>query len=130
MTIVYLVPSSGGAFYCGNCLRDSSFLKTIKNTGQDLLVVPMYLPLMNGNSKTINQSPVFFGAVSLYLKNSYKWMRKMPKWIENLLNSDFLLNYAAKKAGSTRATGLEDMTISMLKGEHGNQVTELNELVN
>jgi len=46
-----------------------------------------------------------------------------------LLNAKPFLNFAAKKAGSTRAMGLEEMTISMLKGEQGNQADELEHMV-
>jgi glycosyltransferase involved in cell wall biosynthesis len=39
------------------------------------------------------------------------------------------LRYAAKKAGSTRADGLEAMTISMLRGSDGFQAEELQQLI-
>jgi glycosyltransferase involved in cell wall biosynthesis len=39
------------------------------------------------------------------------------------------LRYAAKKSGSTRAEGLEEMTISMLEGEEGRQASELDQLI-
>ena len=53
----------------------------------------------------------------------------MPAWLERFFNSAPLLKYAAKKAGSTRANGLEDMTISMLLGRDGNQKDELQQLI-
>ena len=53
----------------------------------------------------------------------------MPRWLEKLLDSQKMLAWAAKKAGSTRASGLEDMTLSMLRGEHGRQAEELERLV-
>ncbi len=40
-----------------------------------------------------------------------------------------MLRYAASKAGSTRATGLGDMTISMLRGHEGYQQEELQQLI-
>jgi len=52
----------------------------------------------------------------------------MPGWMERFFNSSSLLRYAAKKAGSTRTEGLEEMTISMLMGKEGNQNQELQEL--
>ncbi len=53
----------------------------------------------------------------------------MPKWMEKFFNSSFFLKLAAKRAGSTRAEGLEDMTISMLKGHEGYQAEELEMLI-
>lgn len=49
--------------------------------------------------------------------------------MHNFFNSQSILRYAAKKSGSTRATGLEAMTISMLKGADGFQKDELDELI-
>jgi glycosyltransferase involved in cell wall biosynthesis len=40
-----------------------------------------------------------------------------------------MLRFAARMANSTRATGLEDMTISMLLGEDGQQKDELEKMV-
>jgi len=55
--------------------------------------------------------------------------RHMPKWFEKLMNSSAVLKYAAKKSGSTRASGLEDLTESMLLGAEGHQSEELQQLV-
>jgi glycosyltransferase involved in cell wall biosynthesis len=52
----------------------------------------------------------------------------MPSWVDRLLNAKPLLKIAASMAGSTRASGLEDMTISMLLGEEGQQKEELEHL--
>ena len=53
----------------------------------------------------------------------------MPKWLHKFFNSPSILRYAAKKSSSTRATGLEEMTISMLQGHEGYQKDELDELI-
>jgi glycosyltransferase involved in cell wall biosynthesis len=63
--------------------------------------------------------------VSIYLKQLFPFLRKAPEWLDNFLNSKPVLKFAARRAGSTRAKGLEDMTISMLMGEHGGQREEL-----
>jgi len=130
MKIVHIVPGFGGAFYCGNCLRDSAFMKTVKNMGHTAITIPMYLPLTLNNQAIPNEAPVFFGAVSIYIKQKVKFLKHMPIWLENLLNSPFILRYAAHKAGSTRAKGLEDMTLSMMQGETGVQADELEVLIN
>jgi glycosyltransferase involved in cell wall biosynthesis len=53
----------------------------------------------------------------------------MPDWFEKMLNSKPMMKMAASMAGSTRAKGLEDMTISMLLGELGEQKEELDKMV-
>ncbi len=127
MKIVHIIPGSGGSFYCGNCLRDSKYFESIKKLGHDALKVPMYLPLFNHDADN-NSVPVFYGAVNLYLKQSYPLFRKSPGWFDKMLNTKPVLRQAAKMAGSTRARGLEEMTISMLLGEHGGQAEELEEM--
>jgi glycosyltransferase involved in cell wall biosynthesis len=49
--------------------------------------------------------------------------------VDGLLNSKPLLKMAASMAGSTNAKGLEEMTVSMLLGEDGQQSEELDRLV-
>ena len=45
MKIIQIVPGFGGTFYCGNCLRDSALIQSLRKKGHDALTVPMYLPL-------------------------------------------------------------------------------------
>jgi len=129
MKIVNIVPGFGGTFYCGNCLRDSAYVKSLKASGHEAITLPLYLPLTSKDYAPENDIPVFYGAVSIYLKQNFKVFRGMPKWLESFFNSPPILRYAAKKSSSTRATGLEDMTISMLKGSEGFQKEELEELI-
>lgn len=130
MKIVNIVPGFGGTFYCGNCLRDSGFVKSLKAAGHEAVTLPVYLPLSVKECLTDKEIPVFYGAVNIYLKQNFKLFRNMPAWLERFFNSAPLLKFAAKKAGSTRASGLEEMTISMLLGRDGNQKVELQELIN
>jgi glycosyltransferase involved in cell wall biosynthesis len=129
MKIVNIVPGFGGTFYCGNCLRDSAYVRSLRNLGHDAVTLPVYLPLSLDGKVGKPDKPVFYGAVNIYLKQAFPIMRKMPAWMEKAFNSDWILKYAASKAGSTRAEGLEDMTTSMLMGMDGNQASELRELV-
>jgi len=129
MKIVNIVPGFGGTFYCGNCLRDSGYTKSLIKLGHDAMMLPIYLPLTLEHGVEEDTNPIFYGAVNIYLKQNFKIFRKMPVWMENFFNSSAILRYAAKKAGSTRTEGLEEMTISMLMGKSGNQETELQELI-
>jgi len=129
MKIVNIVPGFGGTFYCGNCLRDSVFVKTLKAMGHDAILLPIYLPLTANDTSQLNNNPVFYGAVNIYLKQKFGFLRLMPKWLHRFFDSKPILRYAAKKAGSTRAIGLEEMTISMLKGIDGFQAEELQQLI-
>lgn len=129
MKIVQIIPGSGGSFYCGNCMRDSKYIHALRSQGLEVVIVPMYLPLFP-REENAEPVPVFYGAVNLYLKQVFPWFGKAPRWLVKVLNSKWMLAFAAKMANSTRATGLEDMTISMLQGETGRQREELEHLVN
>jgi len=129
MKILQIIPGSGGSFYCGNCLRDSKYVEAIKKLGHEVTKIPMYLPLFDDERDITSEIPVFYGAISIYLKQMSPIFRKAPKWFDRFLNSKPMLKFAAKMAGSTRATGLEDMTISMLQGEKGKQNEELERMV-
>lgn len=128
MKIAHIIPGSGGSFYCGNCLRDSKYVTALKELGHQVIKVPMYLPLFD-DASDLNEVPVFYGAVNLYLKQNYPVFRFMPAFIEHALDSRSVLTMAAQKAGSTRAKGLEQMTLSMLLGEEGSQHAELEKMV-
>ncbi|PKQ62011.1 hypothetical protein BZG02_13810 [Labilibaculum filiforme] len=129
MNILQIIPGSGGSFYCGNCLRDDKFHLAMKKQGHEVTKIPMYLPLFS-DEHDLNEIPVFYGAISIYLKQLYPIFRHAPAWIDRLLNSAPMLKLAASMAGSTNAKGLEEMTVSMLMGEEGKQKEELNRMVN
>jgi glycosyltransferase involved in cell wall biosynthesis len=129
MKIVNIVPGFGGTFYCGNCLRDSAYVNSLRELGHDAITLPMYLPLTINGDQTNEEFPVFYGAVNIYLKQQFPLFRHMPGWMENLFDSKAVLKFAAKKSGSTRAHGLEKLTESMLLGQQGYQNHELERLV-
>jgi glycosyltransferase involved in cell wall biosynthesis len=128
MKIVHIVPGFGGTFYCGNCLRDSGVVASLKRAGHDAVTLPMYLPLTIGGQVAEDSLPVFYGAVNIFLKQ-YPVFRHMPRWFERLMDTAPVLKFAASKSGSTRASGLEDLTESMLMGAEGHQQEELQQLV-
>lgn len=128
MNIIQVIPGSGGSFYCGNCLRDSKYVDALRRQGHQVVKIPMYLPLF-ADEHDIADIPVFYGAVSIYLKQLFPIFRRAPRWFDKLLNSKPVLKLAASMAGSTNARGLEEMTESMLMGEEGKQQEELERLV-
>ncbi len=129
MKIVYITPGAGMSFYCQNCFRDNALLKSLLALGHDVVRVPMYLPSNLDSNDKITGTPVFYGAINVYLKEKLPFYRHAPVWLERIMDSHVLLNFAAKKSGSTRAAGLEEMTLSMLHGEMGRQASELDHLI-
>jgi len=129
MRIMHIIPGSGGSFYCGNCLRDSKYVEALRKSDHQVVKLPMYLPLFADEHDLNREIPVFYGAISIYLKQQFPIFRKAPAWVDNMLNSKPMLKLASRFAGSTRAKGLEEMTVSMLLGEEGQQKDELERMV-
>ncbi len=129
MKIAYITPGHGLQFYCQNCFRDTALLQSLASLGHEVTKVPMYLPSGMETGEDVAVTPVFYGAVNIYLKEKLPFYRSAPVWMERLLDSSALLHFAAKKSGSTRPVGLEEMTLSMLEGEKGRQASELDHLI-
>lgn len=130
MKIVYLVTSSGGSFYCTNCYRDMLFFKAIKKYGNaEVEALPLYLPPEKIYVENGFSTDVFFGAVSLFIREKIPALEKMPTFLEKIFDSPPLLNIAAKSASSTRTSGLEEMTLSLIDSSSRKHIKELENLV-
>jgi glycosyltransferase involved in cell wall biosynthesis len=130
MKIVHIIPGTGDVFYCQNCMRDKELVMALRAKGHDVVLVPMYLPLFTeGEDMGAPHIPVFYGAVGVYLAQMFPWFRLLPKWVRSHLDSRRLLTWVSKRAGTTQAHGLEEMTLSVLNGENGGQKEELDRLV-
>jgi glycosyltransferase involved in cell wall biosynthesis len=89
----------------------------------------MYLPFQIDKNEGSSNAPIFFGGVNVYLQQKSALFRKTPAWLDRLFDSPRLLRWIGRKAGMTSARVLGELTISMLRGEQGRQVKELDRLV-
>jgi glycosyltransferase involved in cell wall biosynthesis len=128
MRILHIVPGTGN-FYCQNCIRDQLIIRKLRNLGHDVVLMPMYLPFPTELAQLHANTPIFYGAINLYLREHFRWYCKMPYWIQEAMNSPALLKLVAKYSGIIRATGLEEMTVSMLQGELGRQAQGLEKMI-
>ncbi|HLF95493.1 MAG TPA: glycosyltransferase family 4 protein [Planctomycetota bacterium] len=129
MRIVQVIPGSGDNFYCENCVRDGATVRALAAAGHDVVPVPLYLPQVIDPVEAISASPVFYGGINSYLQQKSGFFRWTPRWIDRLFDSKPLLRMAAKRAGSVRASGLGELTLSVLQGAEGRQVKELERLL-
>jgi glycosyltransferase involved in cell wall biosynthesis len=130
MKIVYLITGSGGSFYCGNCYRDMIYLRAIRKVpGIQATAIPLYLPPDETNVETGLDKHVFFGAISMYLREKVPFLRNMPSFLDKIFDSGPMLKIAANRAGTTRTEGLEEMTLSMIEGENAFPEKELQRLI-
>jgi glycosyltransferase involved in cell wall biosynthesis len=129
MKIALLLPGSGDRFYCENCTRDGSLAAGLIARGHDVTVCPLYLPLDGARSPEGVSAPVFYGAVGVYLRQALPLLRRAPGWVNRAFDSRAALRFAGALSGATDASALGELTVSMLKGEEGNQAAELDDLV-
>jgi glycosyltransferase involved in cell wall biosynthesis len=129
MNIVLLTPGTG-SYHCGVCMRDNALAKELHRQGHNALMLPMYLPLTLDEDAASPEMPIFFGGVSTYLREKVPWLRHMPRWLDRLLSQRALLRLlAGKAAAQTGGPDVAEMTLSMLRGEKGNQASEIEELI-
>jgi glycosyltransferase involved in cell wall biosynthesis len=128
VNLLQLTPGAG-AMYCGGCLRDNALVAALRKLGHQVLMVPLYLPLTLDEEDQSAGTPVFFGGINVYLQQKAALFRGAPGWLHDLFASRRLLKLAGGKAAKTRAADLGELTLSMLRGEAGNQAREIEELI-
>jgi glycosyltransferase involved in cell wall biosynthesis len=128
LNIVQITPGAGG-MYCGGCFRDNALVAALRKLGHDTLMLPLYLPLTLDEADQSAGTPIFFSGVNVYLAQKLPWFRRAPDWMRRMLSSEGLLKTLGRYAGNTRAEDVGDLTVSMLRGETGNQAREVDELV-
>jgi glycosyltransferase involved in cell wall biosynthesis len=130
MKIAYLITGSGGSFYCGNCYRDMIYLRAIRKVnGITASGIPLYLPPDKFTSNDIFENEVFFGAISMYLREKVPFMKNMPTIFEKFFDSPPFLKLASNMAGTTRTEGLEDLTLNMIEGDNAFRKKEVDRLI-
>ena len=127
MRITYITAGAGGMF-CGSCFHDNTLVATLIAQGHDALLVPTYTPIRT-DEPDVSEKRIFFGGVNVFLEQHVPLFRHTPRVLDRLLNSRRLLQWAGKFAAKTRAEDLGDLTVSVLKGEHGYQAKEVTKLV-
>ena len=129
MNIVQITPGAG-AMYCGLCIRDNALVGQLRKLGHQIVMVPLYLPFTLDQPDESVGTPIFFSGINVYLEQKSSFFRHAPKFFHDLLASRPLLKWAAgKAAANTRPQDLGELTLSMLRGEDGNQARELENLI-
>ncbi len=127
MRIAYITAGAGGMF-CGSCLHDNTLVATLIAQGHDALLIPTYTPIRT-DEPDVSQKRIFFGGINVFLEQKIPLFRHTPGLIDRFFNTPRLLRWVSRFAVKTRAEDLGDLTVSMLKGEHGFQAKEVTKLV-
>lgn len=127
MKVLYATAGAAG-MYCGSCLRDNALAAELMAQGHDVTLLPLYTPTLTDEAN-VSHERVFFGGISVYLQQRSAIFRHMPRVIDRIWDSRAALKAAAKGSIAVDPQSLAAMTISMLRGEHGNQSKEFFKLL-
>ena len=126
MKIAYLTAGAAG-MYCGSCLHDNALAKALIGLGHDALLIPLYTPILTDETN-VSSPRLFYGGLNVYLQQLSALVRWLPNWSDQFLSSPRLVGWIASKAMGTSASKLGALTVSMLKGNDGNQRKEVRRL--
>lgn len=127
MRIAYVTAGAAG-MYCGSCMRDNTLVAALAARGHDALLVPIYTPIRT-DEDDVSVHRVFFGGINVYLQQKYSLFRHTPWFLDRLLDAPRLLRWVSRFAVQTQAERLGDLTLSVLRGEHGHQRKEVDKLI-
>jgi glycosyltransferase involved in cell wall biosynthesis len=114
--------------YCGSCLRDNALAAELLARGHDVVLTPVYTPTRT-DERNVSQPHVFFGGISVYLEQHSALFRHTPRFVDRLWDAEWVIRMASKRQIKVDPKSLGELTVSMLKGEHGFQRKEIVKLL-
>ncbi len=127
MRIAYVAAGAAG-MYCGTCIRDNALASALIDQGHEVVLIPTYTPLRT-DDEDVSLDRVFFGGVNVYLQQKWSMFRYTPGFVDRLLDHPALLDSLGRLSGSTKAEDLCGLTVSMLQGDRGPHVKEMQKLI-
>jgi glycosyltransferase involved in cell wall biosynthesis len=129
MKYAYLATGAAN-MYCGSCLRDNTLVAAMQSLGHDTCMIPMYTPL-RVDEDSVSEDHVFYGGIEAYLRQRYP---RPSFWRDRLLQlagSQALIRLMPYFDIGTAVDPAQnaELTLSMLRGEAGNQKVLLDEMV-
>jgi glycosyltransferase involved in cell wall biosynthesis len=127
MRILSITAGAAG-MYCGSCFRDNAMAAQLLARGHEVTLLPVYTPTRT-DEPNVSRSRVLFGGISVYLQQHSALFRNTPRFLDRLWDSPRVISAFTNRSVSTDARLLGDLTISMLKGEHGVLRKEFDKLI-
>jgi len=124
--IAYITAGAAGMF-CGSCMHDNTLASALQRRGADAVLIPVYTPIRT-DENDVSVDRVFFGGVNVYLQQKIPLFRHIPAMLDRVLDQPWLIRWATSKASEMDPRELGALTVSMLRGMHGNQRKEVSRL--
>jgi glycosyltransferase involved in cell wall biosynthesis len=122
------ITAGAANMYCGSCLRDNALAAELLRRGHDVTLMPLYTPTLTDEAN-VSSGPVLFGGISVYLAQHVPFLRNTPRLLDRLWDATPVIKAFAGRSMKTDPRMLGEMTVSMLKGEHGHQKKEFDKLI-
>jgi glycosyltransferase involved in cell wall biosynthesis len=123
------ITAGAANMYCGSCLRDNALAAELLRRGHDVTLMPVYTPTVTDEDNVSSGNQVLFGGISVYLEQHVPLFRHTPRILDRLWDAAPVIKAFAGRSMKTDPRMLGEMTVSMLKGEHGHQKKEFDKLV-
>ena len=122
------ITAGAGGMYCGSCMKDNTLAHAIHQLGHECLLIPCYTPLRL-DEPVAGESQVFLSGLTMYLQQKYSMLRRIPGFLARWMANPWLLRKVSGSTVKINAADLAPMTISLLQGTQGHQVSEIKRLV-
>lgn len=114
---------------CGSCLRDNILVKRLRDLDCSVVLVPVYTPI-TVEGENCSDNALLYGGISVYLEQKFPPFRYLPGFMTKWLDRPGLVSSLTKKRKiEIEAENLGELTLSILRGEKGNQRQSLKRAV-
>jgi glycosyltransferase involved in cell wall biosynthesis len=124
---IAIVTAGGAGMFCGSCMHDNTWARSLKKQGARVTLMPTYTPLRLDEVDE-STAPIFLGGINVYLDARSRLWRKIPRALTRWLDRPGVLDLASRFGVSNNAQHLGELTLAMLAGDEGPQSREVNEL--
>ena len=115
---IAIVTAGGAGMFCGSCMHDNTWARSLIDAGADVSLVPTYTPI-RVDEQDVSTSEVYFGGVGVYLAHRSRLFRRLPRALTRGVDRPWALKLATRFGVSTDARQLGAITLDMLRGEDG-----------
>jgi len=115
---IAIVTAGGAGMFCGSCMHDNTWARSLIDAGADVSLVPTYTPI-RVDEQDVSGSDVYFGGVGVYLAHRSRLFRRLPRVLTRWVDRPWVLKLATRFSVSTDARHLGALTLDMLRGEEG-----------
>jgi glycosyltransferase involved in cell wall biosynthesis len=124
---IAIVTAGGAGMFCGSCMHDNTWARSLKKLGAQVTLLPTYTPLRLDEHDESTR-PVFLGGINVYLDFRASFWRTLPRVFTRWLDRPGVIQLATRFGVSNNAQELGELTLAMLAGEAGPQSREIAEL--